>query len=470
VRLSVAGRAVLEVDREPDEIKRRSFWLGLADPDPRPSLGGKQRADVVIVGGGFTGLWTAIHLKEAEPALEVAVLEAKSAGYGASGRNGGFALTMVGRNLHDLLRKVGPERARATHLAMRETLAAIEQFARQEGIDAAITHPGLLTVSNGPEQDLRIRQDLEAAERLGLTDVHGLSGVECQELVGSRRIRLGTFEEDALLLDPAALARGLRRSAERRGVRIFEMTPVLEVEEGDGFVEARALAGSVRAEKALIATNAYAYAVPALRRLLFTVMAYVLVTEPLTREQWERVGWRSGVGVEDKRIMPHFHRPTPDGRILWGGRDAPVLAGGPDPSREEAAWAFRRLEETFRWTFPELQDVRMARGWGGPVCGTVRSFATVGRLGRSGRIAYALGYAGHGVGPSHLVARIARDVLLERQSDLLDLPMASDRPQPLPPGPLGIWGLEVARRILQRADDRGSDRGLLVRCLLRALQ
>ena len=448
----------------------RSFWMSRRPYAPGPRLDGDLTADVAIIGAGFTGLWTAIHLKEADPAIDVAVVERDVAGYGASGRNGGFAMTMVGRNLHDLVRKTGVTRARATHLAMRQTLRDIEGFCAAEGIDADITRPGVLTVSNGPEQDVRIGQDLAAAERLGLDSFEPLTGAQCQELLRSERLRMGHFERDSLLVDPAALTRGLRRAAERRGVRIFERTPVAGLTVTRGGPAARTPYGTVRADRMLIATNAYAHAVPALRRFIFTIYAYIIVTEPLTSAQWARVGWERRMGVEDKRIYPHFHRPTPDGRILWGGRDAPFSAEGPNPRRENDPRIFARLEETFRWTFPQLRDVAIDRGWAGPVCGTVNCFASAGFLGRSERVAYALGYAGHGVGPSHLAGRIARDLLLGSESELLDLPMVTKRPVPLPPGPLRGGVLGLSERVLQRADDQGSDASPLVRLALRILQ
>jgi glycine/D-amino acid oxidase-like deaminating enzyme len=449
----------------------RSFWLSRRDYEPAPRLDGDQTADVAIIGAGFTGLWSAIQLKEADPAIDVIVVERDVAGYGASGRNGGFAMTMIGRNVHDLERKVGATRAKATHQAMRQTLRDIESFCAAEGIDADLTHPGVLTVSNGPEQDVRIRQDMAAAQRLGLDDFLPLSGQECRDLVRSDRLRMGHFETDSLLVDPAALTWGLRRAAERRGVRIAERTPVLDVPGvRSGRAELRTPFGTVRADRVLIATNAYAHAVPALRRFIFTIYAHIIVTQPLTAAQWARVGWERRMGVEDKRIYPHFHRPTPDGRILWGGRDAPFSAEGPNPLREPNARIFRRLEETFRWTFPQLGDVAIDRGWAGPVCGTINCFASAGFLGRSGRLAYALGYAGHGVGPSHLMGRIVTDLLLGSRSEVLDLPMVTKRPVPLPPGPLRSGLLKAAERVLLRADDQGSDASPVVRLALRALQ
>jgi glycine/D-amino acid oxidase-like deaminating enzyme len=219
-------------------------------------------------------------------------------------------------------------------------------------------------------------------------------------------------------------------------------------------VEARTPWGRVRADRALLATNAYAHAVPALRRYLFTICAYIVLTEPLREDQWARVGWDRRMGIEDKRIMPHFHRPTPDGRILWGGRDAPYSPVGPNPNRDRDRRIFRRLEESFRWTFPQLADVAIVAGWGGPVCGTVNAMPMVRWLSGE-RILAALGYAGHGVGPSHLVGKIVRELMLGERSELSELPMVTKRPIPLPPEPLRRLVLDGMQRILIRMDDSG---------------
>lgn len=446
--------------------RTRSFWLSRRPYQPCPALDGSIVVDVVIVGAGFTGLWTAIELKEADPSIEVAVVEAKVAGYGASGRNAGFAMTMVGRSLHDLVRKVGPAQARATHVAMRQILGDIERFCEAEQIEADVTAPGVLTVSNGPGQDERVRDDLAAAASLGLDDFHELSGAECRALLRCDRLRLGHVEDDSLLVDPAALAHGLRDAAVRRGVRIYEQTPVLSFEErrGQGVV-AHTPFGSVYADRGLIATNAYAWSVPALRRFIFTVRSYVILTEPLSDAQWERVGWERRMGIEDKRIMPHFFRPTPDGRILWGGRDAPISPTGPNPRHDRAPAIFARLEETFRWSFPQLSDVRVVEGWGGPVCGTLRCVGSVGFLGRSGRLGYALGYAGHGVGQSCLAARCVRELFLGTDGEVLELPLVAERPLPLPPRPLREAVLGFSQQVLQRVDD-GEHPGLGARMAL----
>ncbi|MDZ4279018.1 MAG: FAD-binding oxidoreductase [Dehalococcoidia bacterium] len=452
------------------DFATRSFWLGRRPYQPAPSLEGDATADIVIVGGGFTGLWSAIHLKDADPGLDIVLLEQQVIGYGASGRNGGFAMTMVERNIAQLLRRVGPEQARAQHLAMIDALREIETVARQEALDADITDTGLLTVSNGPEQDIRIRKDLEAAERLGLDDFHELDRAACQDLVRTDKVRCGHWEDNALLVDPAALARGLKDAAQRRGVRIFEQTHVDAIEGRAGRVEARTPSGTVTAQRGLIATNAYAHSIPALRKYLFTIYAYITLTEPLSDEQWARVGWERRMGIEDKRIMPHFHRPTADGRILWGGRDALFSPEGPNPARDRDDRIFGRLEETFRWTFPQLDDVNMEHGWAGPVCGTINCMATVRWL-EGGRLLYALGYSGHGVGPSQLAGKMVRDLLLDRKTELLELPMVTLKPARLPPGPLRAVVLNTAQHLLMKADDTGGrGGGPLVKLALRVLQ
>jgi glycine/D-amino acid oxidase-like deaminating enzyme len=225
----------------------------------------------------------------------------------------------------------------------------------------------------------------------------------------------------------------------------------------------------VHADRGLIATNAYAHAIPALRRFIFTVYAHVTLTEPLTDEQWAAVGWQRRMGIVDKRIMPHFHRPTADGRILWGGRDAPFVESGPNPRWDRNPYVFARLEETFRWTFPQLRDVRLEHAWAGPVCGTVNCIATVGWL-RGERLLYALGYAGHGLAPSYLAGKIVRDLMLNQQTGITLLPMATLKPRVLPSGSLRPLILNSVQRALQRLDDGTESGGLLGRLALRFLQ
>ena len=265
---------------------------------------------------------------------------------------------------------------------------------------------------------------------------------------------MGSFEKHCLLLDPAALARGLKEVALRRGVQIFEQSPgeIVETQPANKLV-VKTPRGKVRAERGLVATNAYAHSIPELRRQIFTIYAYALVTQPLTAEQWDRIGWSSRCGVEDRRLVVHGYRRTADGRIVWCGRDAPFKAEGPSRSFDHDPVIFKRLEESFRWTFPQLADLAFDGAWGGPICGTIDCVASV-RWMKEERLLYALGYAGHGVGPSRLAAEIARDLLLGRKTDRLALPFFAKKPVLLPPSrSLVRFSLGVAERMMRMVDD-----------------
>jgi glycine/D-amino acid oxidase-like deaminating enzyme len=436
------------------QYSERSFWLGRRGYEPRPALQGDLDADIVIVGAGFTGLWTAILLKEEDPGLNVLVLEAQVVGYGATGRNAGFCMTTVGRSLKHLLKSIGQERTRATYLAMVRTLHEIDSFAKMEGIDADIWYSGNLAVSSAPVQDRRVEAEWKASQQLWLGDFELLDEAQVRDRIVAHGLRMGLYEPHCLILDPAALVRGLRDAAVRQGVLVFEQSPVESLESLDGGrICARTPGGTVFAERGLVATNAYAHSIPELSRYIFTIYAYALATAPLDDQQLAAVGWRSRCGVEDRRLVVHGYRLTADRRIIWCGRDAPFKADGPSREFDRDGWIFERLKESFRWTFPQLASLGFDAAWGGPICGTIDCIASVRWL-ENERLLYALGYAGHGVGPSRLVAKVARDLLLGRSSDLLELPFFSRKPVALPPGrALKRFGLGVAQWVIQKVDD-----------------
>lgn len=454
------------------DYKTRSYWLGNKPYTPGAPLDGDETADIVIIGGGYTGLWSAIYMKEADPSLDITILEGKVCGYGGSGRNGGFAMTMVGRNIYDLVRKLGVERARAVHENMVDAVNDIEAFALKHGIEADITHPGNLTVSNGPEQDHRIRQDVEAGQKIGSDSFEWLEAHQVQDLVHSDKLRVGHFERHCLIIDPAALSRGLRDVAIKMGIRVYEGTPVDEIETiAATRVEARTPFGTVHADRALIATNAYAHAIPEIRRYLFTIYAYITLTEPLSDEQWKRIGWDKRFGIEDKRVFCHFHRPTVDGRILWGGRDAPFIPGGPNQRYDRNPYIFGRLEESFHWTFPQLDDVKMEHQWAGPIAGAMNNYSSIRWL-KGERVLWAAGYTGHGVGPSNLNGKIVRDMMLNGKTPLTELPMVTKRPIPIPKNIiLRRLMLDSANSILMKVDDTGGkNMPLLAKAALKYLE
>jgi glycine/D-amino acid oxidase-like deaminating enzyme len=453
------------------DLATRSYWLGLDPYEPDAPLEGEMQADLVIVGGGFAGLWTAYHLLKADPGMTVIVIEASAVGYGASGRNGGFAMTLIHRGLADLVGAVGEERARALHLAAEESIRTIGRVCEAEGIAADLQPNGLLTVSNSPMQDPVLREEFETAQKLGLQGFTLLEREELQSAVHSETLRCALREETCTLLNPARLVRGLKEAVIRAGGRVFEQTPMERLEETAEGVRVATAKGEIRAKRALLAANAYSSRIPALRSFVMPFYSYILLSEPLTEEQWKRVGWEGREGMEDRRTFLHYMRPTIDGRLMWAGRDAPYRPNGPDPKYDRDDRVFRRLEETFAWTFPQLDDVKFAYRWGGPIGVTGSFMPSAGWL-EGKRVAYAFGFAGHGVAISNMVAMAVRDLILERDTDHTRLAVIGRRPIHLGPRLLRDAMVRATTAYQQRQDDVGRVRKppLLFRLLQRLEQ
>jgi glycine/D-amino acid oxidase-like deaminating enzyme len=450
------------------DLATRSYWLGLDPYQPDAPLEGDMQADLVIVGGGFSGLWTAYHLLKADPGMTVIVIEASAVGYGASGRNGGFAMTLIHRGLADLVSAVGAERARALHLAAEESIRSIGRVCEAEGIGADLQPNGLLTVSNSPMQDPVLREEFETAQKLGLEGIALLERDEIRSSVHSETLRCALREETCTLLNPARLVRGLKEAVIRAGGRVFEQTPMERLDRTTEGVRVATAKGEIRAKRALLAANAYSSSIPELRNFLMPFYSYILLSEPLSEEQWKRVGWEGREGMEDRRTFLHYMRPTVDGRMMWAGRDAPYRPNGPDPKYDRDDRVFRRLEETFAWTFPQLDDVKFEYRWGGPIAVTGSFMPCAGWLDEK-RVAYAFGFAGHGVAISNMVAMGVRDLILERESDHTQLAVIGRRPINLGPRLLRDPLVRASTALQQRQDDAGRVRKppLLLRLLQR---
>jgi glycine/D-amino acid oxidase-like deaminating enzyme len=451
-----------------EDLSTRSFWLGLDPYEPDLPLEGEMQADVAIIGAGFSGLWAAYHLLKADPGMTVVVLEASAVGYGASGRNGGFAMTLVHRGLADLAATVGDAQAKALHLAAVEAVETIGHVCEAEGIDADLQPNGLLTVSNTPLQDAVVREEYETAQRLGLGGFDFLEQDEIRSAVHSDSFRCAVKEESCTLLNPARLVRGLKRAVIRAGGRVFEQTPMNRLDETEAGVRVTTPAGVVHAQRALLAANAYGSQIPSLRRYVMPFYSYILLSEPLTDEQWSRVGWQGREGMEDRRTFLHYMRPTVDGRMMWAGRDAPYRPNGPDPRYDRDERIFKRLEETFAWTFPQLDDVKIEYRWGGPIGVTGTFLPCAGWL-TGGRVAYAFGYGGHGVAIANLAAMAIRDLILERDTDHTRLAIIGKKPVDLGPRLLRDPMIRAVGRHQLRVDDAGHglDPPLLLRILRR---
>jgi glycine/D-amino acid oxidase-like deaminating enzyme len=441
-----------------------TVWLDDAPP-PRPPLAGRHRADVVVVGAGFTGLWTALALTDRDPTLDVVVLEATTVAAGASGRNGGFVDPSLTHGIHNGLAHFPDEHDELVRLG-RDNLDGLVADVGRFGIDCHLEQVGMLDVATAPWQ----LDDLAEA-----VAVYARSGeqVELLDADDTRReldspTYLGALHrpDGGATVDPGALARGLATELGRRGVAIHEHSPVTRLAAVPDGVVAVTGGGAVRAEHAVLATNAYSHRV--LRRTarhFIPVHDYVLVTAPLTAEQLARVGWKRRQGVADSGNQFHYYRLTADDRIVWGGYDAVYRFGSRvEPRDDHRRATYDLLAGHFRTTFPQLHDVPFERWWGGPIATTTRFTVTFGHA-FGGRLVYALGYTGLGVAASRFAGEVLRDRLLDRTSPLLRLRLTSSHPVPFPPEPLRWAGVTVTRRALARADRRQGQRGPWLRAL-----
>ncbi len=450
------------------------YWHETAPHDPRPALAERLDVDVAIVGGGYTGLWTAYHLQDAEPRLRIAIVEGQEIGFGASGRNGGFAMTLLDMSLAHLRRNHGDERARAAHLAVTRSVEEIGATIERHGIDCEWVRGGLMVVAANRPQLERVDADLAAAEALGLGGFRRLSAQEAQAEVHSPTYVGALHEEHCGVLHPAKLARGLARIVEQRGAQIFEGTPMTALEPGGDAVRVRTPGGELAAQQVVLATSAWAAQAPEFRRRITPLYTYVALTEPLTDEQWASVGWERRQGIEDKRNFVHYYRRTDDGRILWGGSDGVVYPGARiRPRHDRSASVLRRLAATFRETFPQLERVRFTHHWGGPVGITATFLPIFGTSPSDPRVHYGLAYNGHGVAPTHTGGKVLRDKALGLGvTEHTSLCFVDAREPRFPPEPLRSAGAELTRRVMLRQDAgfaRGRGSGEMDPWLLRAV-
>lgn len=434
-----------------------SYWHETSPHVPGPVLAGDHEVDVAIVGGGFTGLWTALQLRQADPSLKVVVIEREVIGFGASGRNGGFAMTLLDMSLAHLRRNHGDTAARAAHEAVATSVSEMGEAIEEHGIKCEWRHGGLMVVATNRPQQERIDADLAAAEALGLDGFRRLSGAEAQAEIHSPTYVGGLHETHCGVLHPAKLARGLARVVSRAGAEVFERSDVTGIDEVTGQIRITTPRGTVNADQVVLATNAWASETEWFANKVVPLYTYIAMTEPLSAQQWDAVGWDSHCGVEDKRNYVHYYRRTLDGRILWGGSDGIIhYRGRIAPRHDRNSGILARLTETFHQTFPQLRDVGFTHHWGGPVGMTAAFLPMFGTL-LNGRLHYGLGYNGHGVAPSHTGGKILRDLVLGQPSELTELCLVNSRETRFPPEPLRWIGAEFTRRSLLRQDAQFAD-------------
>jgi glycine/D-amino acid oxidase-like deaminating enzyme len=422
------------------------------DPgEPCPPLAADDDADVVILGGGYTGLWTAFFLKERDPGIDVVVLERDICGGGPSGRNGGF-VNGLWDELPTLAELHGDEAALAICRAADRSIGEIGEWCDAHGVDAWYSRAGDLGISTSPAQDGAWRENAETARKLGADQEYvELAPDEVAARFRSPVARGGVFMPGAAHVQPARLARGLRRVLLERGVRIFEGTPVQRFR-GGSHAEAETPRGRVRARSVVVGLGAYAAALPRFRRAILPRASSIVLTAPAP-ERLQEIGWTGGEGVYDFRSTLHYLRTTPDGRIAFGGAGARTGLGtglGPRMDFDEAA-AIRLVRDLRRW-FPSFRDVPMECAWGGPIDVTGLHLPFLGTL-PSGNLHYALGFTGGGVGPCHLAGRILSGLALGADDEFTQLPIVGAEPKPFPPEPLRSPGALLVTRAILRKDD-----------------
>lgn len=437
----------------------RSWWLRealAADPgEPCPPLAEELAADVLIVGGGYTGMWTAYFLKERDPGIEVVLLEQDICGGGPSGRNGGF-VNGLWDELEVLVERHGETGALETCRAAARSVDDIAAWCERHGVDAWYRKGGDLGVATSKAQDGAWAGEVEAARRLDMGRVYReLSRQEVHERCRSPLFRAGVFMPNAATVQPARLARGLRRVLLERGVRIFEGSPVRRFRRGPP-AEAETPGGVARAAHAILAAGAWSSRWKHFRRSLIVRGSYIVLTAPAP-ERLEEIGWTGGEGIYDYRTALHYLRTTPDGRIAFGGAGVqPGLRHDIGPRFDYREVSTRSVAEDLWRMFPSFREVPLEAAWGGPIDVSGAHLPFFGTL-ASGNVHYGVGYTGNGVGPCHLGGQILSGLALGAEDELTTLPIAGAPPVRFPPEPLRTPGAMVVTRAILRKDRAGDE-------------
>ncbi len=438
------------------------WWDGHERGPVTEPLTADLHADLVVVGGGLTGLWAAIQAVTETPGRVVVVLEAGHVATGASGRNGGFVSASLTHGLAHGATTWPDELPQLLRLGHRN-LVEIDEFLAKERIDAQLRLCGKTTMATRPHEVGALR------ELHALHQVHGeastyLSAEEVRADVHSPTYLAGLATPAGGLVHPVAMTAGLRDVALRKGVVLHESSPVESLSRDGAHVLCRTPRGTARAAQVVLATNAFPPLLRRIRQFVVPVWDHVLATEPLSREQLDRIGWSGNQGLTDAGNQFHYYRRTADDRIVWGGYDAIYYFGNrTDAAREQRDASHRLLAQQFYATFPQLEDVRMSHRWAGVIDTTSRFTAMFGTA-MDGRVAYAVGYTGLGVAASRFGAQVALDLLADRSTERTELAMVRRKPVPFPPEPLRWTAVQATRRALAREDERGR-RGVLLRTM-----
>jgi glycine/D-amino acid oxidase-like deaminating enzyme len=420
---------------ESQSFSEKSYWLSTRDYVTGSPLSGDVDVDVAIVGGGFTGLSTAYHLKNAEPGLRIALLESEVIGFGASGRNGGFNMTLFGLTLGITAIRFGKQKAREAHLYMEKAVDLLRDLVADLKLDCDYEHPGFLRVATSEKYKARIQEEIELAHKLGLKGITWLDQDRLAEEVRSPLYLGAWWEPRCGILNPAKLAWSWKDVITGMGVAVYEKSPVAEISRRPGKVVLATADGRVRADKVVMATNAWSHFFPRLHTKQIPVWTHIVLTEPIGEKAFAEIGWQNRQGIEDARNLVHYYRLTADNRLLMGGRDVSLAASDDDMDQDLNPLTFAGLKKDVRQLFPALRDIRFTHEWGGPVSVPLDMTPALGYLGDK-NIVYSLGCVGHGVSLTHLNGKTLCDMVLNRRTELTDVFFVNRRMIPWPPKPL----------------------------------
>lgn len=446
------------------DTRRSVYWLDSpARPAGHPALRGRIDCDLLVVGGGFTGLWTALQAKERNPGTDIVLLEAGWMASEASGRNGGFCEASLVHGESNGEQHLPRENARLTELG-RENLAGLIETIERYDIECDLMTEGSLSVATEPHQDAWLREEDDGGSN------RYLDREATAAMVSSGAFLSGLWSrDDTVLVNPAKLAWGLQKACEELGVRIFEQTRVGALEDSGLRIVARTAQGQVGAAQVALATNAFTPLLKRHAQLIVPVYDYVLVTEPLDDRQRAAIGWGTPHGLVDLNNRFHYSRPIIDDdggwRILYGGYDAVYHFGAKASSdhyhREET---YTRLAAHFFATFPALEGLKFSHAWGGAI-DTCSRFFSFFDLTHRGKVAYCAGFTGLGVGASRFGARAMLDLLAGEDTEITRLEMVRKKPLPFPPEPAAWIGVRAMTAALARSDRRQGERGIFLKAM-----
>jgi glycine/D-amino acid oxidase-like deaminating enzyme len=439
--------------------------------DPRPSLSGDLDVDVAIAGAGFTGLWTAYYLKRRNPSVRVAIVEREVAGFGASGRNGGWCSAIFPTSYRRIARDVPREQVVALQRVLNDTVDEVGRVAAVEGIDCHFAKGGYVSAARNEAQLARAKADVEAVREWGFGEdfVSLLSAEETSARLGATRVLGGTFNPNCAAIEPLRLVRGLAEAVERMGVNIFEQTPALAVEPTKASTVASAAAcdggtagsrrgfirtpgGTIRADVVLAATEGYTADLPGRRRDVVPMYSLMVATEPLSAEAWSRIGLGARETFSDKRHLRIYGQRTAGGRLAFGGRGAPYHFGSrvkPAFDCDERVHAM--LREVLVDLFPVLRDARFTHAWGGNL-GIPRDWYPAVGFDRKSGLAWSVGYVGDGVATANLAGRTLADLITGEASELSRMPWVGRRSPAWEPEPFRWLGVNAVTALMAFGD------------------